>query len=116
MKKGLLLLAALSLSACGTLDTVVRDDEYSRRELSERGSHCDEITRVYSGVVYDFCQLHADPDKSAHRTGPLLPGMILDMAFSGVLDTVVLPYTVYRQVADGNIVIPHSTWKPSDRL
>jgi len=30
---------------------------------------------------------------------------LLDLPLSGVLDTVVLPYTIYQQVVDGNIGI-----------
>ncbi|PTT73962.1 YceK/YidQ family lipoprotein, partial [Pseudomonas sp. HMWF007] len=32
-------------------------------------------------------------------------GILIDAAASGVLDTFLLPYTVYKQHADGSIVI-----------
>ncbi|WP_418324166.1 YceK/YidQ family lipoprotein [Pseudomonas lurida] len=34
-----------------------------------------------------------------------LPFVVIDFALSGVLDTLVLPYTVYRQNQDGSIEI-----------
>lgn len=112
MRKGILGLAILLLSGCGTINTVFRDDEYSGRELRKLNTHCDEIARVYSGVTYNFCQLNAKPASNTDKSGGLLAGVLLDGAISGVLDTVVLPYTLYRQMADGNIVIPNSTWQP----
>jgi uncharacterized protein YceK len=34
-----------------------------------------------------------------------VPFVLLDMTLSGVLDTVALPYTIYRQGVDGSIRI-----------
>ena len=113
MKKGVVWLAILLSSGCGTVNTVFRDDEYSGRELRKLDTYCDEIPRVYSGVAYYFCQLNAKPGSNVDTSGAQLTGALIDSAMSGVLDTLVLPYTAYRQYADGNIAIPNSTWKPS---
>ncbi|OPA95344.1 hypothetical protein BFW87_13910 [Pseudomonas fluorescens] len=97
--------AALLLSGCGTFNSVVRKDGETARELRLIKTYCQSIPRVYSGVAFDFCALHAAPD----LTGILMPLVLVDIAVSGVADTVVLPYTIYRQVNDGNISI---YWRP----
>jgi uncharacterized protein YceK len=92
---------ALVLSGCGTAVTVLQDDEDSARSLRKQKTYCQSIPRIYSGLAYDFCVLNAAPDP----TGILLPFVLVDFTLSGVFDTVLLPYTVYRQAADGNISI-----------
>ncbi len=101
--KKLAVLGAISLavSGCGTLNTVFREDIAATRELRKQKTYCEAIPRVYGGVAFDFCLLHAAPDP----TGVLIPLALADMALSGTLDTIVLPYTIYRQVESGNIRI-----------
>ncbi|KOX99411.1 hypothetical protein AM274_25965 [Pseudomonas nunensis] len=103
MKKIAMLLGAcsLSLSGCGTAVTVLQDDADAARGLRKQKTYCQSIPRIYSGLAYDFCVLNAPPDP----TGFLVPLVLLDLGLSGVLDTVFLPYTIYRQGVDGNIGI-----------
>ncbi|WP_213940181.1 YceK/YidQ family lipoprotein [Pseudomonas sp. dw_612] len=103
MKKMAVLLGvcSLNLSGCGTAVTVLQDDADAARGLRKQKTYCQSIPRVYSGLAYGFCVLNAPPDPS----GVLVPLVLLDLSLSGVLDTVVLPYTIYRQSADGNIAI-----------
>lgn len=89
------------LSGCGTAVTVLQNDEDAARDLRKRKTYCQSIPRVYSGLAHDFCVLHAAPDP----TSLLMPLVLIDLGLSGVLDTVFLPYTVYRQVTDGNLKI-----------
>ena len=98
-------MAALLSSGCGTVNSVVRKDGDTARELRMVKTYCQSIPRVYSGVAFDFCALHAAPDP----TGFLIPFVLVDIAVSGAADTVVLPYTIYRQATDGNIDI---YWRP----
>lgn len=107
MKSSFLLLAALMLSGCGTIDTVFREDAVASQELKERKTYCGGVPRIYSGVTYDFCSLHApEPENGATYIGPASnQAMLLDMAVSGVLDTLLLPYTIYRQHSDGSLII-----------
>ncbi|KAF1033090.1 MAG: hypothetical protein GAK37_00231 [Pseudomonas sp.] len=93
------------LSGCGTLNTVLRDDMAATRELRRQKTYCQTIPRVYSGLAFDFCLLNAPPD----YTGVLVPLVLLDITASGIADTVLLPYTLYRQNVDGNIGI---YWRP----
>ena len=96
---------ALLLTGCGTAITVLQDDADAARSLRKQKTYCQSIPRIYSGLAYDFCVLNAPPDP----TGVMVPLVLLDLSLSGVLDTVVLPYTIYRQVSDGNIAV---YWRP----
>ncbi|MCW8276318.1 YceK/YidQ family lipoprotein [Pseudomonas sp. PCH199] len=97
---------SLALTGCGTVATVLQDDAAAAQGLRRQKTYCQSIPRVYSGLAYDFCVLNAPPDP----TGILVPFVLLDLALSGALDTVVLPYTIYRQGKDGNIRI---YWRPA---
>jgi uncharacterized protein YceK len=104
MKNILLLLASgLVLSGCGTINSTFREDAATSRTLSERGSHCGQVPRVYGGVMYDFCVLHAPVDDRQPDTAAQF--VLIDMAASGALDTLLLPYTFFRQQRDGSIEI-----------
>ncbi len=108
MKTRSALIGALSLllAGCGTVNTVVRGDAVASRNLKEIGTYCESIPRVYSGVAYDFCTLHGAP-APVHTWQPsdAIPELFFDFVASGVLDTIALPYTIYRQSTDGNIEI-----------
>jgi len=97
---------ALTLVGCGTVTTVLQEDADAARGLRRQKTYCQSIPRVYSGLAYDFCVLNAPPDP----TGILVPFVLLDLALSGVLDTVVLPYTIYQQSMEGNVRI---YWRPA---
>ena len=86
------------LSGSGTAASVWQMDADVARDLRKQKTYCQSIPRSYSGLAFDFCVLHASPDPS----GVLVPFVLLDLPLSGVLDTVVLPYTIYRQASDGN--------------
>ncbi|WP_223545676.1 YceK/YidQ family lipoprotein [Pseudomonas sp. A-B-19] len=97
---------SLSLMGCGTAATVLQDEAEAAQGLRRQKTYCQSIPRIYSGLAYDFCVLNAPPDP----TGILVPLVLMDLAVSGALDTVVLPYTIYRQSVDGNISI---YWRPA---
>lgn len=105
--QAMMLAALLMLAGCGTVQTVVRSDEAAVKSLKEKRSYCGAVPRIYSGVTYDFCTLHApleagvDPEK--YNNGTIF--VLIDVVISGALDTMLLPYTIYRQQADGSIVV-----------
>ncbi|MCK1794029.1 YceK/YidQ family lipoprotein [Pseudomonas violetae] len=102
MKRAVAIVAfSFALSGCGTAMTVLQGDADATRNLRKQKTNCQSIPRVYSGLAYDFCVLNAPPDPS----GFLVPFLLLDLPLSGVLDTVSLPYTIYRQVTEGSIGI-----------
>ena len=99
---------AWGLSGCGTALTVLQNEEDAVRGLRTQKTYCQSITRVYSGLAYDFCVLNAPPSPG----GYLAPFVLADLALSGIFDTVVLPYTIYRQATDGSMAI---YWRTSPR-
>ncbi|PJI47103.1 MAG: YceK/YidQ family lipoprotein [Pseudomonas sp.] len=113
-----LLLAGL-LSGCGTYHTLRSGNVADASDLRLKGTYCQAIPRVYGGVVWDICQFYGEPPASSDEAGykpPPTPsnnkfGMpilaVLDMALSGVTDTLALPYTIYRQQRDGSIELTH---------
>lgn len=96
---------SLALSGCGSVNTVFRDDLSATRELRKQKTYCESIPRAYSGLAFNFCLLNAPPD----YTGMLVPLVLVDMTASGIVDTVVLPYTIYQQATLGNMGI---YWRP----
>ena len=107
MKIRAMMLTVLFLSGCGTVQTVVRSDQVAVNDLKQEKSYCGAVPRIYSGVAYDFCLLHAPPgeniDTFDHKNAT--PGLLVDAVMSGALDTLLLPYTIYKQQADGSIVV-----------
>ena len=91
------------LVGCGTIDTVVRGDSITRQNLNHVKSPCATIPRIYSGVIYDMCLLRGKPSRAALWLGPGPELMLVDLALSGVLDTAVLPYTIFGQINQGSI-------------
>lgn len=102
-----LTVAALSLACvgCGTVNTTLRPDAVTAKNLSEVRSDCAVVPRVYGGVMYGYCRLSASPDAKPTGLAPDLRLTLLDMAASGVTDTLLLPYTLYRQAQDGSIAV-----------
>jgi len=92
---------SLALTGCGTALTVFQEDEDAARSLRKQKTYCQSIPRIYSGLAYDFCYLNAPPEPG----GYLASFVLVDLALSGVLDTVCLPYTLYRQTTEGNLSI-----------
>lgn len=94
---------AVSLLGCGTVNTVVRGDSVARRNLNQVKTSCEMIPRIYSGVSYDICILRRKPSHTTLWIGSAPELIFVDLALSGILDTVALPYTVYWQVNEGHI-------------
>ncbi|RON52618.1 YceK/YidQ family lipoprotein [Pseudomonas frederiksbergensis] len=107
MKIQAMMLTAMMLAGCGTVQTVVFSDESAVKSLKDRKSYCGAVPRIYSGMTFDFCYLNAPLqsgyDDQTHSSVPFV--VVADAVISGALDTLLLPYTVYRQQADGSIII-----------
>jgi len=106
MKPWIAVCAVAVLSGCGTVKTM-NDEQGAADNLARWQSKCSSIPRVYSGVAYQFCNLNSPPRSGPHwATTPIL----LDMAVSGVADTIVLPYTGYQQYQQGNITVRRKSY------
>ncbi|MGF6096182.1 YceK/YidQ family lipoprotein [Pseudomonas sp. 18175] len=113
MPKALCLALCLLLTGCGSITTVFRPDAVTSQNLKDSRSHCENVPRPYSGLIYGFCRLNGEPasDKSLKdqslidHGGNALPVIAVEFIASGVLDTLLLPYTILRQSKDGSIEI-----------
>ncbi len=108
ISKALTVMVLLFLvSACGTFKSFSNNDNGKVRINSSLvNSKCDEISYLYSGVQYDFCLLHATRrNTGGHIKFDSVWFVWPDFLFSAVADTLVLPYTAYKQVADGNLKV-----------
>jgi len=85
----------MMLSSCMSIATLV--DEDTQNMFNEPDSCPEDCTvhRVYSGTSLDICMLRTD---NAGQGGAIA---FWDLPFSFVLDTLVLPYTIYKQVSVG---------------
>ena len=92
-------------AGCGTISTVASSDSSVERKLTKANTYCVSIPRIYSGVFYDSCHLHAKPEGSSFYYPDWLMLYGVDVVVSGVTDTVMLPYTIYKQVDSGSIKI-----------
>src|SRR5690554_6616134 len=95
MKFILIVFTAAVLSACGSLTTVGSSDQEIVSSLKRQGTYCENIPRVYSGAAYDFCYLHSSRDRD--YIDWYLGFYLFDGIASGLVDTVLLPYTGYKQ-------------------
>ncbi|UVL22368.1 YceK/YidQ family lipoprotein [Pseudomonas donghuensis] len=101
MKLGIAGLLLVTLCGCATVRTVT-DESRAVDDLAKWETNCHSIPRAYSGVAYQFCNLNGPARSTAHwAPAPIL----LDMAASGIADTVMLPYTGYRQFKHGNTAV-----------
>lgn len=97
----IILFLSVIIQSCATYKTI---NPYSQKELiqcvdSLDCEKCVSIPRVYSGVAYTYCvMLGYTKLKSSHTDVVSIPLDIL-------ADTVLLPYTVIRQITDGNILL-----------
>lgn len=109
MKPAVLAILILTLAGCGTINTVFRGDAVTSRNLAKSKSYCGAVPRVYSGVMYDFCTLHAPPAASDnYGTVANVYWPVIDSIASAALDTLLLPYTMVRQNDEGSIEIAHT--------
>jgi len=90
-----------ALSGCGTVKTL-NDEEGAADDLARWNSNCASIPRTYSGTAYQFCSLNGPARMAADWEARQVA---LDMALSALADTVLVPYTLYRQAQYGPIPI-----------
>lgn len=84
-------------SGCSSVYTLSSDFDKDLSKIDVCPQDC-TVHRVYSGVSMDICMLRTE---NSGQGGAIA---FWDLPFSFVLDTVVLPYTVYKQVSVGGSV------------
>lgn len=126
MKTITVIIVSVFLSACGSLNTLPQSDEAIAENLKSHQTRCTFLPQVYSGAAYDFCRLNAeykgnpnrgkypeedsgDPRVSQQQRDQFGKSFAMllaaDFALSCVIDTVVLPYTIYKQNRDGSVIL-----------
>ncbi len=89
--KGIVVLAtALALTGCGTLVTQTRNFNKGMCDTPDVWP----IPRVYSGTVLDIWAVAQGGEMGGY--------LFWDIPFSLIADTVILPYTAFRQIRDGS--------------
>lgn len=119
-------LCVIILSGCGSLHTLPKSDNAIARNLKKHETKCTFLPQVYSGVAYDFCRLNAEYQGPRQR--PTYPDaevndkiilthtqlthgkgfawvLAADVVLSGVVDTIALPYTIYKQTENGSVAL-----------
>lgn len=105
MARILLLLYSLALISCGTINTVLCSEQYAVEKLNGYETNCYSIQRVYSGLLHDLCILNSST--TDYRKHLMMGFFLFDTLPSVVVDTVILPYTIYSQYHDGSIRIKY---------
>lgn len=107
MKFVILIMLAVCVVGCGTFKTTALDEPRIEIGTKSKRSLCTSIPRVYSGVFYNFCWLHREtnPNHSAIRSTGDLPIIAVDTVLSGLMDTILLPYSIYKQAEEGSITV-----------
>jgi len=107
MKLIVLIILAVCVVGCGTLKTTALDEPRIDIGTKSKKSLCTQIPRVYSGVFYNACWLNRETNTnntySPNDRG--IPYVAVDIVLSGLLDTLFLPYSIYKQVEEGSIKV-----------
>lgn len=90
------ILVFLQLSGCGTLGSF-SEARVTPGPNAFGGCKC--VPRIYGGSAIDTCVVIIG---KWHDSGEVVGYLLYDLPFSMVLDTVALPYTVVKQIKDGN--------------
>ncbi len=92
---------------CGTLKTTALDKPRIEIGTKSKKSLCTQIPHVYSGVFYNVCWLNREtsPYNTHSLSGGDLPFVAVDILLSGVMDTLLLPYSIYKQAEEGSIKV-----------
>ncbi len=80
------------LPGCATIYT----QNYSKND-NDVCETCMDVSRIYSGTAYDLCYIASG--------SPMMLYNVIDLPFSFVADTILLPFTVYQQHDRGSICI-----------
>lgn len=91
LKMYLSIAVILQITGCGTVFT-----QYSGNEAADP-EHFPVIPRMYSGTYFDFsCAFHSGPPNNIELF------CFVDLPMSIALDTVILPYSLYKQIECGS--------------
>lgn len=101
LKSVLFLFLFSSFNSCATYKTVVPSEQKKIIEYVDSldGKECITIPRIYSGISYSVCVMSNRISLKTDHTD------VASLPFDLVADTILLPYTLVRQLSDGSIVL-----------
>ena len=102
-----LLAFVLTLASCNSLGTTF-DDNWTRKQ---------QVPRVYSGTIWNARSITGHYDNQFRRTSPVLyyPAAVFDVPMSFIMDTLLLPYTLYGQIKLGSLYEVSDCVSPGSR-
>ncbi len=95
----LVLMVFFLLVSCGTMRTIGETPPKIEQQKYTGSQPCEKINRIYSGVQYDYCVVFMGDESDWELEGYLT----WDFPFSFLLDTIFLPYTIYKQATSGHL-------------
>lgn len=100
------------IQGCGTFLTTT---PYGENKLKTKPfleqTYCKSVPSVYSGICFDVCYFVIAPPRLDVKDASLLATFMVDFSVSLAFDTLLLPYTVYKQANYGDVVIGESKEK-----
>ena len=93
-------------AGCGSVQTLLPNSKYNLQYNKRyEKTNCNSIPRVYSGVSLDVCMAFLGPPAPMYKKydESVFYGYLVDMVLSSAVDTLVLPYTIIRQMKDGSL-------------
>lgn len=102
-----LFVVACQLQGCATYVT----NTFDPAELltTPCGDSCEFMPRVYSGTFMDICGVLFDRGQGSSIA-------LWDLPLSFIADTVILPYTAYKQITEGNISTKETCRATEERI
>jgi len=88
--RGLLIIGTMVLLLISGCATVVTQGKLAEEYVCD---DCSNVPQIYSGTVVNVCALR--PENLAILV------TIVDLPLSFIADTLILPYTIYRQYSEG---------------
>ncbi len=108
----IILFSLLLIQACATYKTIVPSSQKKLVQYVESvdDEKCAAIPRIYSGLNYTFCVMCGNTKLTSSHTD------VATIPFDFLTDTILLPYTIIRQLTDGNLVLKKESKKIPNQL
>lgn len=103
LKYFFIVLYYLASVGCSTIHTIKNAED----GVVVKGSYCKSIDHVFSGIEYNWCKLHGEPNSNYDPRSSKgdFEYVGIDSLFSFVGDVIVLPYTLYKQMSSDPIAV-----------
>lgn len=105
--KAVIILLVLACGGCATSKTVnIAENGAISDNYWNSKTNCNSLPRVYSGLAHNACfTLFASRANGSLYNSFEIGGYVLNSMACAVADTLVLPYTIYKQFQWGSIQV-----------